>query len=70
MAEYTDFAIEISAAPGGYAGRAPAGATVAGVNDTIFALAPANDEWIVGGKFTEFGEVTNASGLARWGSGE
>lgn len=44
-----------------------AGATVAGVNDTIFALALANDEWIAGGKFTEFGEVENAAGLARWG---
>lgn len=41
--------------------------TVAGVNDTIFALALAGDEVIVGGKFTGFGEVTNGSGLARWG---
>lgn len=41
--------------------------TVAGVNDTIFTLSLAGDEVIVGGKFTGFGEVTNGSGLARWG---
>ncbi len=47
--------------------RSPTLGTVAGVNDTIFALALAGDEVIVGGKFTGFGEVTNGSGLARWG---
>ena len=47
--------------------RTDASGIVSGVNDTIFILTLANHEVIVGRKFTEFGESTNASGLARWG---